>query len=85
MARKQMVNSDLIAQIEAALVILKSLPMDMEVRGRSGIGDDSGIYGTLLEVQVVAPRYDGDECVLEAIISDDQDEEDEDEDEDDVS
>lgn len=83
---KQMLNKDLIAQLEAALAILKTLPPDMEVKGRSGVGDDSGIYGTLLEVSVEAPDYDGDECVLNALVRDENDEdgdegEEEDEDE----
>lgn len=83
---KQMLNKDLIAQLEAALAILKTLPPDMEVKGRSGVGDDSGIYGTLLEVEVEAPRYEGDECVFNALVRDENDEDDEDdEDEDDES
>lgn len=76
-----MLNRDLIAQLEAAVAALKTLPMDMEVKGRSGVGDDSGIYGELLEVGVELPRYDGDECVLNALVRDENDE-DEDDDED---
>ncbi len=78
-----MLNKDLIAQLETALIALKALPLDAEVLGRSGVGDDSGIYGKLLEVEVDTPRYDGDVIVFNALIRDENDEADEDEDEED--
>jgi hypothetical protein len=78
-----MVNGELIAKMEAALAILKKYPLDKEVLGRSGVGDDSGIFGKLLDFDVEEPRYAFDDLVLNALIRDENDEDEDDEDDED--
>jgi hypothetical protein len=66
-----MIVSKLIANMEKVLEQLRTLDPNATVLGRSGIGDDSGIYGELFDFDISMPRHEGDEIVLEAMIDED--------------